>query len=122
MGNFFGRPQRRKNFYSGIDTMELLESNYNGRDNPTADLAKTIDETKSELSNTNNVIKYIEENTSENIKLLSNDIYSINEEVSKLKNELSEITSQLEQSTQINRILANKVSNNFTDNLIDLPS
>lgn len=122
MGNFFGRPQRRKNFYSGIDTMELLESNYNGREDPTVELAKTLDETKSELSNTNNVIKYIEENTSENIKLLSKDIYSINEEVSNLKSQLKEIKSQLDQSTQINRILANKVSNNLTSNLIDLPN
>ena len=116
MGNFFTRQPRSRNYYKGIDTMELLETHYNGNEKENNDkIWETIDETKSELSNTNNVIKYIEENTSENIKLLSTDIHHINEAVSSLKTELVGVKAELSEALQINRILAKKLNNNLID-------
>ena len=89
MGNLFVRQNRRKNFYNGVDTMELLETHYNREDTEAnSKILGILDETKSELSNTNNVIKFIEENTSQNLKLISDDVHHINEEVEHIKEEL----------------------------------
>ena len=95
----------RKSYYAGVDTMQLLENN-----NDTDQIWETLNETKLELSNTNNVIKYIEEQTSSNIKLISTDLHHISENFLNLKGEYDDLKKKLEEVIQINRILANKVS------------
>ena len=109
MGNFFSRSSMRKSmrksYYAGVDTMQLLENN-----NDTDQIWETLNETKLELSNTNNVIKYIEEQTSNNIKLISTDLHHISENFLNLKGEYDDLKKKLEEVIQINRILANKVS------------
>ena len=110
MGNFFSRNNTRKSmrrsYYAGVDTMHLLDTNENSENEIIWDI---LNETKLEISNTNNVIKYIEEQTSDNIKLISTDLHVISENFVKLKNEHAELKDRLEEVLQINRILANKV-------------
>ena len=111
MGNLFSRSSMRKSmrksYYAGVDTMQLLENN---NDTDTDQIWETLNETKLELSNTNNVIKYIEEQTSSNIKLISTDLHHISENFLDLKCEYDDLKKKLEEVIQINRILANKVS------------
>jgi hypothetical protein len=97
----------RRSYYTGVDTMQLLDTNENSESEKIWD---TLNETKSELSNTNNIIKYIEQQTSDNIKLISTDLHHISENFLKLKHEHSELKDRLEEVLQINRILANKVT------------
>ncbi len=111
MGNFFSRnsmrKSMRKSYYAGVDTMQLLDNNTD-----TDQIWETLNETKLELSNTNNVIKYIEEQTSSNIKLISTDLHHISENFLNLKGEYDDLKKKLDEVIQINRILANKVSSN----------
>ena len=106
MGNYFSRHKAK---YNGVDTRQLLEH----EDIPDnfEDIRSIITETKSELSNTNNMIKYIEEQTSQNIQLISNDLHHIHEEFNEIKSENKELKEKLEEVLKINRILGKKINN-----------
>jgi hypothetical protein len=106
MGNFLSR---RKVKYNGVDTRQLLEHD----DIPVSfeDIKNILNETKSELGNTNNMIKYIEEQTSQNIQLISNDLHHIHEEFNEIKSENTVLKAKLEEIIKINRILGKKINN-----------
>tara|TARA_E500000178_G_scaffold339292_1_gene380552 strand:- start:60 stop:446 length:387 start_codon:yes stop_codon:yes gene_type:complete len=121
MGAIFSTRKRRNYQYLNNDLnstrilggndMLLQDISYERmEDQSTKQIMEKIDEQKSEISNTNNIIKYIEENLTGNIKLLSADIHHMNEEISNLKDKITTLEEENKELQQINRILSKKLN------------
>ena len=121
MGAFFSTRKRRNYQYLNNDLnstrilggndMLLQDISYERmEDHSTKQIMEKIDEQKSEISNTNNIIKYIEENLTGNIKLLSADIHHMNEEITNLKDKITTLEEENKELQQINRILSKKLN------------
>ena len=121
MGAIFSTKKRRNYQYLNNDLnstrilggndMLLQDISYERmEDQSTKQIMEKIDEQKSEIRNTNNIIKYIEENLTGNIKLLSADIHHMNEEISNLKDKITTLEEENKELQQINRILSKKLN------------
>ena len=109
MGNFFTSYRyKSRNYYRGIDSMQLL-SDDERRENH--NIVNAIEETKSDISNTTNLVKFLEENTTANIKSISDDVHHLNQQTQELRLQIKLLEEKLSEVLQVNRILSNKINN-----------
>lgn len=118
MGNCFFTNSKKKfnnRQYYNLDESEIMQmTNFDENE----ELKEKIQENKilintneSELSNFKKILQFLEQNTSENLKLLSNDIHHLNNEIIDLKKNNLDLQAKCDEVIQINKLLAKQLNN-----------
>ena len=118
MGNCFFTASKKKfnnrQYYNLNDSEIMQMTNFNENEelkNNIEENRSLINNNESELSNFKKILQYLEQNTSENLKLLSNDIHHLNDEITDLKKQNIDLQTKCDEVLQINKLLAKQLNN-----------